>query len=266
MDRMFSRCDSNHNYKIDYSEARMSIIVDKNNSYYNSDAIDPNYVYLPSVNYACIVSQNDFKEYDLDSDKLVSFTEFTRYLKTKKAQPVVNKELLTGMIINNAKDRFKQCDNNSDQNIDKKEAVLKTCHIDKSVFTIADKNKNDFISIEELVSLPAKYARFRHFLYLPSKDDKIECVSYLADTSETYELLLESIDECDNNGDVKLNKSEATAEKCGFIEEEFLEADTNKDGFFEYKDVDLMREIRLFHKIDVDSNGKLDFDEWVEVY
>ena len=197
---------------------------------------------------------------------MVSFSEFTRYLKAKKAQPIVNKELLTSMIANNAKDRFKLCDNNSDQKIDKKEAVLKTCHIDKSVFTIADKNKNNFISIDELVSLPAKYARFRHFLYLPSKDDKIECVSYLSDTPETYELLLESIDECDNNSDVKLDKSEATAEKCGFTEKEFLEADTNKDGFFEYKDADLIQEIRFFHELDVDSNGKLDFDEWVEVY
>jgi len=41
---------------------------------------------------------------------------------------------------------------------------------------------------------------------------------------------------------------------------------TNKDGFFEYKDADLMQESRIFHEVDVDSSGKLDFDEWVEVY
>ena len=266
MDRMFSRCDINHNYKIDYSEARMSIIVDKNNSYYNSDAIDPNYVYLPSVNHACIVSQSDFKEYDLNSDKSVSFDEFSRPLKMKRVQHVVNEEVLTTMIINNAKDRVKQCDNNSDQKIDKKEAMLETCHIDESVFTIADKNKNDFISIDELASLPAKYARFRYSFYLPSKDDKVVYTPYHAKIPETYELLSESIEKCDNNYDKKLDKSEATAEKCGFTEKEFLEADANKDGVFEYKDADLMQESEFFHEVDVDSSGKLDFDEWVEVF
>ena len=35
---------------------------------------------------------------------------------------------------------------------------------------------------------------------------------------------------------------------------------------FEYKNADLKQEIRFFHELDVDRNGKLNFYEWIEVY
>jgi len=265
--KMFSTCDSNHDYKIDYSEVRMSI-VHTNDSYYNSDVINPNYIPLPSVNHACRVSQSDFKEYDLDSDKSVSFNEFIRHLKKRNQNVYIvpiniielNKE-------NNAKDRFKQCDNNSDKKIDKKEAMLETCHINKFVFTIADKNKNSFISMDELIALPAKYSQYRYPFYLPSEDDKVVYMNpYNSEITEIYNLLFNSIDECDDNRDFKIDKSEATAKKCGFTEEEFVEADANKDGQFETKDVRRLNKAKFFKKIDEDNNGKLDFYEWITVY
>jgi Ca2+-binding EF-hand superfamily protein len=270
MTKMFSTCDTNHDYKIDYFEARMPIVVDKNDSYYNSDAINPNYIPLPSVNYACRISQDNFKEYDLHSDKSVSFNEFSRAFKKSRTQNLVDDEVSDAIkkkyIINNTRDRFAQCDENNDSKIDEKEAMLETCHIDKAVFTIADKNENDFISMDELTALPAKYARFRQLLYFPLADDKVVYESSHSKTPEIYDLLLNSIDECDSNRDFKLDKSEATAEKCGFTEEEFLEADANKDGQFEYKDIGLIDTVRLFHEVDEDNNGKLDFDEWIKVY
>jgi len=271
MTKMFSKCDTNHNYKIDYSEAHMSIVVDKNDSYYNSDAINPNYIPLPSVNYACRVSQSDFKEYDLDSDKSVSLNEFLRHLKKKNQNlyvvPMNIIELHKENKENNAKDRFKQCDANNDSKIDEKEAMLETCHINKFVFTIADKNKNSFISMDELIALPAKYSQYRYPFYLPSEDDKVVYMNpYNSEITEIYNLLFNSIDECDDNRDFKIDKSEATAKKCGFTEEEFLKADANKDGQFETKDVRRLNKAKFFKKIDEDNNGKLDFYEWITVY
>jgi len=265
LNKIFATCDTNYDYKIDYSEARMSIIVDKNDTYYNSDAIDPNYIPLPSVNYACAISQHNFKEYDLDSDMSVSLDEFFNFFKKRKN---VKPYITTHRVISiRANERFKQCDKNSDNQIDKKEAILETCNIKKSIFTIADKNVDNFISIDELISLPAKYARYRDFLYPPpSADDKVTYVPYYSETPETYKLLLHSINECDSNLDSKLDKSEVTAEKCGFTEEEFLEADFTKDGLFDFKDVELMYTIKFFKKIDEDDNGKLDFYEWIKIY
>jgi len=144
MTKMFSTCDTNHDYKIDYSEARMSIVVDKNNSYYNSDTINPNYIYLPSVNYACRVSQSNFKEYDLNSDNFVSFNEFIRFFKKRRTEYVVDNKVI------------------------------------------------DTIKIKE--------------------------------------------------------------------------ADTNKDGQFEPKDVRILDKAKFFKKIDEDNNGKLNFYEWIKVY
>jgi len=264
--KMFSTCDSNHDYKIDYSEVRMSI-VHINDFYYNSDAINPNYIPLPSVNYACRISQSDFKEYDLDSDKSVSFNEFLRHLKKRNQNVyIVPMNIIELHKENNAKDRFKQCDENNDSKIDEKEAMLETCHINKSVFTIADKNEDNSISIDELIALPAKYSQYRYPFYLPSVDDKIVYEPYYSKIPETYELLSNSIEECDDNRDSKLDKSEATAKKCGFTEEEFLKSDANKDGQFEFKDVRILNKAKFFKKIDDDNNGKLDFDEWIKVY
>ena len=268
MSRMFLRCDTNHDYQIDFSEARMPIIY-KSDSYYSSDIPNPNYIPLPPVNYACMISQNNFKEYDVDSDNLVTFNEFSKHLEDgiKSNDDIISANRLEVYKNNSANDRFKQCDKNSDSKIDRKEAMLEICHIDKFVFAIADKNKNGSIALDELVALPAKYAQYRHPFELPYRENEIVCIeSYTPETTELYELLFNSLNECDKNHDAKLDTLEVTAKECGFTEEEFLEADSNRDGHFEYKDIELIDKIKRFNRVDKDGSGKLEFYEWIEVY
>ena len=146
--------------------------------------------------------------------------------------------------------------------------MSKTCHITKSVFSIADKNKDASIIIDELLALPSKYSEYRNPFYLLSTEDDEVYVKnpYDLENTELYKQFFNAIDECDTNHDFKLNQSEATTTKCGFTEKEFLIVDANKDGQFENKDVEFIIKARLFYKADKDANGKLNFDEWIDTF
>jgi Ca2+-binding EF-hand superfamily protein len=165
-----------------------------------------------------------------------------------------------------AKFRFKQCDENRDSRIDKKEALLETCQIDKAIFTLADKNEDGSIAIDELIAIPSRYAQYRFPYYPPpSPNDAVVYISPYAST-DVYNLLFNAIDECDSNGDYKLDKLEVTVKECGFTEEEFLKSDINKDGYFENKDMDLLVKAKRFQEADRDANGELDFNEWIDIF
>jgi len=256
--KIFNSCDSNHNHEIDYSEVR--IPFNKKN---NSDIVNIDEIYLPSINYRCIISNSSFKKYDSNNNLTISFNEYFNYFPNRQRIPAYVRPLNNISIGANA--RFKQCDKNNDKKINQQEATLETCHINKAVFTMADKNKNNFISLNELTSLPAKYARYRDFFYLPHDRDKVVYMT-MYNASTSIELLFQAIDECDSNHDRKLNQSEATAEKCGFTKTEFLNADISKDGLLSDNDLKLKEEIELFRKLDNNNNGTLDFSEWTRTY
>jgi len=254
----FNKCDSNRNHKIDYSEARIQF-TPKN----NSDIINLDDVYLPSINYRCRVSQSSFNKYDLDADMSLSFNEFQDSFKRKERRLYSSRTAQN--ITTSANGRFKQCDTNNDEKISQKEAMMETCHIGKSIFTLADKNKNDFISLSELTALPAKYAQYRDFFYVPHERDKVVYIHLYTSKTPTN-LLFHAINECDDNHDGQLNQVEATAERCGFTEEEFLEADVSKDGLFSNEDMLLKDKMKQFETLDSDSDGQLNFTEWIKVY
>ena len=257
--QMFYACDRNHNQQIDYHEAQITMA----RNYYNDIRIYDENIQLP-VNI-CDLSQHIFKSFDLNSDMSVNFNEFLRsmqenqkkhYIPTSEAKEYAKKEKKE-----TTEHRFKQCDKNKDTNIDKLEATMQTCQINTTVFTIADSNHNQLISVNELYDLPSKYARFRRYLYLAPKN-----MGDINKTPDIYSVFTMATSECDSNYDDKLDRVEATSKSCGFTEEDFLKVDTSQDDLFTYKDIELKDKMASFDKADTNNDEKLNFSEWIKVY
>ena len=238
-------CDTNYDQKIDFYEVKELS--------YSDDNAEHVVVYEANT---CNIIRKEFQYYDKDNNKVITMEELnSKFLSTQRnhahheESPVAKKYHQE-----EAQKKVAQCDLNADKQIDKEESKALTCQMPSQIFKLIDADKNNLVTVVEILTIPEKYQRLRHPFYA----DEVTRIMPI-----TRELGYINIYRCDSNNDNALNEAEATSKSCGFSHEEFVKFDINRDGLFSHKDREYLHVKNRLERFDINKDGYLNALEFM---
>ena len=245
---MIASCDKNGDQQISLDELP------------NRDAV-PQVVNLNEIQpkEPCYLSKYEFSAKDSNHDDILT----TEELLSKKIVPYPIKEEVNSEERDRQRDVFlkkhyESCDKNSDGKLTLAEATTKRCRIPSEIFTQADSNKDNFLTLEEIKKSAEEQDNRTPLLAVPAHP--IAPHVGLPSSMPVEIRMMIKMSQCDSNKDGKMSESEAVS--CGFNKKLFQENDINKDGFFGQEDIKVLQVIRQFKRIDQNHDGYLDINEF----
>lgn len=188
-----------------------------------------------------------FKEYDINSDQKVSYSEVLIY-EQKKRDMRAKEEI----------DRvFLLCDKNSDEKISKDE-ISSTLNINKLMQNNKDISKECLFSIEMLEAedinndgFVSKKEALKLLHPTIKQRKKIAKNQKVFEKKQENQWAIQRFKECDKNNDKSLTLREATSRKCGMNSDDFFIQDHDKDEALSRAEMLDTKEIHNKNKIEM---------------
>ncbi|HIO91426.1 MAG TPA: hypothetical protein EYG68_01095 [Leucothrix mucor] len=248
---LFNRCDKNKDDKIDKTEV-VKVNVYSSRTYYGS-------YNTYSAPQRCAFNIDRLNAYDTNEDGVLDRSEaegavsYRPNKKLRKKQQSQEKKRQNRQ----AKESFKRCDKDSDQQLSLREAASMDCNMVTEQFDAHDKNKDGYLSLKERL-LNIKYSDYAK----PKKPKNQYASNYKPYTLTPLDILQSSFYSCDKNTDGRLAKAETASKECVQELWFFNQTDRDDDGFISNKELQTAILKQSFDAMDNDKNGLLEGKEF----
>lgn len=191
---------------------------------------------IEATDQMCFMSSDIFLQYSKDPKKSFKIAKITHTPKYNDKDEVDH--------------MFLDCDKDRDKHLNLIEATSKWCHLTSNDFLRLDKDKDKLLNKEELSKMFAPRANPKKFIFKNLKNMPDDIKMNIA------------FHQCDSNKDGIFTQNEA--KKCEFPMNIFKKFDYDKSKTIEQSDVDLIRKHREFERVDMNSDKKIDKDEFAQ--